>query len=227
VILLGNGGTVLKLDDKGVPAIESKRSTVANTGAFSPDGRNFYEASLTDVTTYTYDAKTGVTTQPEKLELTGHVEKLGAVFMSISPDGKHVYAGQVSNGYGSAKRWFSWRFDRKADTGALAIKSSGEPERDLTQVETCLFSPDGKLGYFVQADPKDGEGYLSCPAWFTRDPDTGKLTFKGKGAAGRNCCMDYEPVVGHFYVGACGQDPKNSLIFAIKTKAFPVKNNGK
>lgn len=232
---VGNGPTVfspdgrrlftsaaaLLLDAKGAPALESGRKPGAAALAFSPDGRHFYEATHTNVTISRYEAETGRATPLSSLVLTGAPEapKPARTFMSISPDGRFVYIGQQSEGYGAKKRWFLWMLARDGETGALSVRSSGVPPRDLTNVENCLFNPDGTFGYFVQADPIDGEGYRSCAAWFARDPATGALTFRGKGPAGRTCCMDWDAANGSLYAGTCGQNAQASQIFVFKTPA--------
>lgn len=216
---------VLALDGKGTPSIERQRKSPAVALVFSPDGRHLYEATHASIAVFAYDAKAGTTTELSKLDLTGQASapKPGTTNLSISPDGRHLYAGQVSVGYGKAKKWYSWLLERQPESGALTVKTSGEPPRDLTNAERCQFSADGTLGCFVQADPVDGEGYRSCAAWFARDPATGVLTFKGKGPAARTCCMDFDPVHGNFYAGSCGQNAKNSHVFVVKTPASTAK----
>ena len=226
MIALGNEGVVLKFDAQGVPAIERKRGTAAAAARFAPDGKHFYEATHTNILVSSYDAATGATTPLSTLELAGHVDNPGNTFLSVSPDGRNIYVGQVNREYGGKKRWFSWMLERDAASGALTVKSSGEPSFDLTQAENCFFSPDGTCGYYIQDDPKDTEGYRARPAWFARDPATGVLTFRNKGPNARNCCMDYDPVNGNFYVGACGQDPQNSKIYVVKAQAFPAARAG-
>jgi WD40 repeat protein len=222
---LFTSGAVLLRDVKGALSVESRRNSTAATRAFAPDNKHFYECTHTNITVCAYDPATGTTRELFRLDLTGpdRDPKPARTFMSLSPDGRFLYVGQQSEGYGAKKKWFSWVLERNCETGALTIKSSGPPPRDLTYVEECLFAPDGSSGYFIQADPADTEGYRSCAAWFSRDPDKGTMTFQGKGPAGRTCCMDWDAANGAFYAGTCGQNAKNSQIFVFKIPATTPK----
>lgn len=210
---------VLSIDEKGTPSVVGRLKTAAAALAFSPDGRHLYAATHTQIVVHAYDTASGRVTETAALPLSGagDAPKPARTFMSLSPDGRFLYVGQQSEGYGAKKKWFSWVLERNRATGALTIRSSGPPPRDLTNAEECLFAPDGNSGYFIQADPADTEGYRSSAAWFSRDPDTGTMTFQGKGPAGRTCCMDYDAANGSFYAGTCGQNAKNSQIFVFKT----------
>ena len=214
---LGNGGAVLKLDAAGVPRPESRQKLEGTSGVFSPDGRHLYVTAKHTITAYACDAATGALTEQSKVECKDAIAD--QLMLSLSPDGKYLYAVCYGGKYGD-HAWSYCLLARDAATGALTAVQSGEPPKDITPTSGFLFNPDGRSGFFLQGDPKDGEGYRTRPAWFTRDPATGALTFDGRGPNGRTCCMDLDAVSGNFYAGTCGQDPKNSHVFVFKTAAF-------
>jgi 6-phosphogluconolactonase (cycloisomerase 2 family) len=138
--------------------------------AMSPDAAHVYVASTTSnsLAVFSRNAATGRLAFVEKQQdgVNGVTGLGGAVGVTVSGDGKHVYAG----GYGSAIAVFA----RDAGTGMLSfVESEHEGVNGVTGIEDCFsfaVSPDGLHLFTTGAQD-------SALAVFDRDPATGTLTF--------------------------------------------------
>jgi len=91
--------------------------------------------------------------------------------VAISPDGRHAYAWLWTYTYSATAR-----FDRDAKTGALTFSGKLEVDPGMQGVNQVAFATDGRTAYYSAGPETPG----SCIGWFTRDPETGTLTFGGK-----------------------------------------------
>lgn len=159
----------------------------ASSVAVSPDGKHVYAASPTSdaVTAFARDLETGVLTQLPGLD--GCISETGdgpctdgralegAHFVTVSPDGRHVYVGaQVSSAIVV--------FTRNKTTGALS-QSAGE-DGCISHSGSGGLCTDGKalLGVYNVTVSKDGKHVYaasygsSAVAVFARNKITGALT---------------------------------------------------
>ena len=137
----------------------------------SPDGKHLYTAASIDdaVAVFSRSTTTGALAFVEVVkDGVGGVDGLnGAVWVTVSPDGKHVYtAGEVDNAVAL--------FSRNSTTGALTfveIHKDGVGGVDgLAVVRSVTVSPDGDHVYAAgSAD--------NALAVFSRNSATGALTF--------------------------------------------------
>jgi 6-phosphogluconolactonase (cycloisomerase 2 family) len=153
----------------------------ANSVMVSPDGEHVYAASAGDdaVVVFTRDAVTGKLTFVETL-LNGATDGSGnvidglneAVFITVSPDGNHVYVAGRSDDAVAV-------FTRETSTGRLtyveklkdgATDGAGNAIDDLNAPRSVMVSPDGKHVYAAAYDD-------DAATVFTRDGSTGKLTY--------------------------------------------------
>lgn len=157
---------VQKDSEGGVDGLDA-----ANTVAVSPDGRHVYAGSAEDdaVAVFSRDLSTGklIFVEVER-DGVGGVDGLDNVTaVTVSPDGKHVYA---AGNFDDAVAVFS----RDAGTGTLTfveIQQEGVAGVDgLNGVEAVVVSPDGKHVYTAA-------GFDDAVTLFSRDAGTGKLTF--------------------------------------------------
>ena len=150
----------------GVDGLDDTRSVT-----LSPDGKHIYAAGGADdaVALFSRDSTTGaltfVTTTKDGV---GGVDGLdGAVSVTLSPDGKHVYA---AGGSDNALATFS----RTSTTGVLTFvtttKDGVNGVDGLSGVRWVTVSPDGKHVYTAA-------GVENAVAVFSRNSTTGALTF--------------------------------------------------
>lgn len=142
----------------------------ANSVAVSPDGRHVYASSAGD--TVVAFSRDGITGRLSLIEVerdgVGGVDGLdGAVLVTVSPDGRHVYAMGVNDNAVTV-------FRRYSITGRLARV---ETQRDgvagvdgVAGADSAVVSPDGRHVY-VAGD------FDNAVAVFRRDETTGKLSF--------------------------------------------------
>jgi 6-phosphogluconolactonase (cycloisomerase 2 family) len=152
--------------EDGVEGLDS-----ASYLAASPDGRSLYVAGFDDsaIAVFARDTRFGTVefVEFERNGVGGVSSFDGPQGLTVSPDGKHVYATAGQSGAVAV-------FTRSAATGALTFLQS---HRDgfggvdgLAGATTVLVSPDGKHVYVG--------GYNDAAvALFTRNAATGALTF--------------------------------------------------
>ena len=143
----------------------------ASSVALSPDGKHLYATGGQDdaVTVFSRNAMTGTLTFVEfQQDGVGGVDGLdGAEMVTVSPDGKHVYAiGPNDNAVAV--------FSRNAATGALTfVEMKQDGVGGVDGLRTALWvavSPDGKHVYTTGGDE-------DAVALFNRNATTGALTF--------------------------------------------------
>ena len=150
----------------GVDGLASVRSV-----AVSPDGKHVYAAGSADnaVAVFSRTSTTGALTFVEvhKDGVGGVDGLLAALSVTMSPDGKHVYAAGVNESALAA-------FSRTSTTGALTFVTStkdGVGGADgLAGVRWVTVSPDGKHVYTAAS-------IENAVAVFNRSSTTGILTF--------------------------------------------------
>ncbi|MDA1215525.1 MAG: beta-propeller fold lactonase family protein [Chloroflexi bacterium] len=137
----------------------------------SPDGQHLYAAGGLDdaVAVFSRNATTGTLGFVEfKQNGVGGVSGLdGIVFVTVSPDGKHVYTAATNDNAVAV-------FSRNATTGALTFvefKQDGVAGVDgLQQARSVIVSPDGKHVYASSSID-------NAVAVFSRNATTGALSF--------------------------------------------------
>jgi uncharacterized repeat protein (TIGR01451 family) len=139
--------------------------------AVSPDGKHLYAAGFTDsaVGVFSRDPTTGALTflESQRDDAEG-VDGLGGVrFVTVSPDGKHLYAASQTDNAVAV-------FSRNSTTGSLTFV---EAQQDgvggvdgLFIVTSVTISPDGKHVYTTS----HGDDAVAV---FSRSSTTGALTF--------------------------------------------------
>ena len=150
----------------GVDGLNGAKSVMA-----SPDGSHLYAAGSVDdaVAVFSRDSTTGALTFVEvhKGGRGAVVGLIGAYSVTVSPDGKHMYAA------GSADNTVAV-FSRDSTTGALSfveVQTNGMGGVDgLNGARSVTVSPDGK--HLYAAGSAD-----DAVAVFSRDSTTGTLTF--------------------------------------------------
>lgn len=138
----------------------------------SPDGKYVYTASEYDGTigVFNRNTATGALTLVEvQRNGVNGVDGIGTAWsVTVSPDGKHVYAAGYNNRAVAV-------FSRDEATGKLTFverQKDGENDVDgLYLASSVTVSPDGKHVYAT------GDFYDNAVAVFSRDEATGKLTF--------------------------------------------------
>ncbi len=157
---------VLKDSDDGVDGLNGARKVTV-----SPDESHIYVASSVDhaVAVFSRDATTDALTFVEvHKDIDAGVDGLnGAFAVTVSPEGSHAYvAGSVDNAVAV--------FSRNADTGRLTFvevhKDTDEGVDGLGKARSVTVSPDGSYAFVASAV----EGAVAV---FSRDADTGRLTF--------------------------------------------------
>ncbi|MEA5601287.1 beta-propeller fold lactonase family protein [Nostoc sp. UHCC 0252] len=157
---------VQKDDTDGVDGLANATSVTV-----SPDGKYLYASGYGDsaVAVFERDELTGKLTFVEvQQDDTDGVDGLaGALFVTVSPDGKFLYAAGAGESAVSV-------FKRDEQTGKLTFVEVQKDDTDgvdgLAAVNSVTVSPDGKFLYAA------GFGD-SALAVFERDEQTGKLTF--------------------------------------------------
>jgi 6-phosphogluconolactonase (cycloisomerase 2 family) len=156
----------------------------------SPDGRNVYATFLPLLMTYTRDETTGALTLAD-LEngVEGPAPINLATALAISPDGRHLYLGSVTDGQSGPDSSLIV-FSRDETTGALELVEAlfeGENGVDgLSFPVKIAVSGDGRNVYVSGSAGGSGDDVAS----FARDDATGELTFLGK-AAGAGFSPDF------------------------------------
>ncbi|MBI4673789.1 MAG: beta-propeller fold lactonase family protein [Chloroflexi bacterium] len=164
--------TFVEMHKNGVAGVKGLDG--ANSVAVSPDGRNVYAIGLSDdaIVTFTRNTTTGALTW-----VAMHKDGVGGVdglneanFVTLSPDGKHVY---VTSSEDDALVVFT----RNATTGALTFakmyKHGVGGVDGLNRVMSATVSPDGKFLY-TTSDPSSRDDPVVL---FRRDANPGLLTF--------------------------------------------------
>jgi 6-phosphogluconolactonase (cycloisomerase 2 family) len=181
------GLTFVEIQRDGTDGVEGLHDTISVD--VSPDGRHVYAAGQLDdsVAVFIRDSTTGSLTFVEVHKYgIGGVDGLnGVTSVTVSPDGRHVYAtggsdkvrspGESQLGSGSLERPDAVAvFSRDAASGALTFV---EVQRDgvggvdgLFIVHSVTISPDGNHLYAAG-------GGDDAVAVFSRDATTGSLTF--------------------------------------------------
>lgn len=192
---------------------------------FSPDWRHMYFLVLQDsedplcdktpqIDTYEIDPKTHAGTYESSLELPcegttkNHIS--GAI-EPFSPDGKHLYV--FFTGGPSAENSYYYVLARDPVSGKLTIVDqkneatlSGVQGVPYSRPDRLAFAGDGKSGYCI---PNYASGPLRS---FTRDPDTGALTF--------------QPPVEDIDAQRLVVDPVNGNLFTVGEKIVSFKIPG-
>jgi 6-phosphogluconolactonase (cycloisomerase 2 family) len=159
----------VEFQQNGIDGVDGLAGIYSITG--SPDGKFVYTAGLSDsaVAVFERNDQTGKLSfvEVQKDGIDGVDGLAGAESVTVSPDGKFVYA----SGYFEAAVAV---FERNAETGKLSFvefKKDGIDGVDgLASVESLIVSPDGKFLYAA--------GYNdSAVAVFARNAETGKLSF--------------------------------------------------
>ena len=140
----------------------------------SPDGKSVYATGQNDnaVVTFKRNHKTGsLKLVNSKVDGTAGVSGLGGAYEpTVSGDGRNVYvSGSQANAIATFKRD---KHSGKLTFVDAKVDSAGEPIPDpLDEV----VSADGKNVYVAGYDQGNSSGLVT----FKRDPETGKLTWKG------------------------------------------------
>ena len=138
----------------------------------SPDGRNLYAAAARNdaLATFTRDPASGLLSFVRaEFNHTGFVGMNKPLWVTISPDGRHVYVTAADDNSVVI-------FSRAADTGVLTFVNTHEPFLDNPGVdlaEGIAVSPDGGNVYVLGADNAGEEDVLAV---LRRAADTGLLT---------------------------------------------------
>lgn len=138
----------------------------ASSVAISPDGRNVYVTAYNAnaVTWFTRDSTTGALIYEDGDVYSDPINLAGAHSITLSPDGKNVYAVAET---GNTVIWFS----RDSTSGDLFYESTISDPINLAGARSVAVSPDGKNVYVA--------AYIAnAVAWFTRDSETGDLTYR-------------------------------------------------
>ncbi|MBX9254023.1 beta-propeller fold lactonase family protein [Desmonostoc muscorum CCALA 125] len=157
---------VQKDDTNGVDGLANATSVTV-----SPDGKYLYATGYGDsaVAVFERDKLTGKLTfvEVQKDDTNGVDGLAGALFVTVSPDGKFLYAAGADESAVSV-------FERDEQTGKLTFVEVQKDDTNgvdgLAAVNSVTVSPDGKFLYAA------GFGD-SALAVFERDEQTGKLTF--------------------------------------------------
>ncbi|MBD2416000.1 hypothetical protein FACHB389_34100 [Nostoc calcicola FACHB-389] len=157
---------VQKDDTNGVDGLANATSVTV-----SPDGKFLYATGYGDsaVAVFECDELTGKLTfvEVQKDDTNGVDGLAGALFVTVSPDGKFLYAAGADESAVSV-------FERDEQTGKLTFVEVQKDDTNgvdgLAAVNSVTVSPDGKFLYAA------GFGD-SALAVFERDEQTGKLTF--------------------------------------------------
>ncbi len=162
----------LEMHKNGVAGVKGLDG--AHSVAVSPDGRNVYAIGLTDdaIVTFQRNPTTGALTfSAMHKDGVGGVDGLNeANFVTLSPDGKHVY---VTSSEDDALVVFTRNVTTGALTFAKMYKHGVGGVDGLNRVMGATVSPDGKFLYTV-SDPSSRDDPLVL---FRRDANTGLLTF--------------------------------------------------
>ena len=161
--------TFVEVHKDGVGGVDGLDAAVSV--AISPDGKHLYAAGRLDdaVVVFSRDSTTGALTFVEvHKDGVGGVDGLnGAFSVTLSPDGKHLYAAGIDDDELAA-------FSRNSTTGALTffveVKREGVIYLEGLNAFSVTVSPDGKHLY-AAAELDD------AVAVFSRDSKTGALTF--------------------------------------------------
>ncbi|AFY31352.1 beta-propeller fold lactonase family protein [Calothrix sp. PCC 7507] len=157
---------VQKDDTNGVDGLANATSVTV-----SPDGKFLYATGYGDsaVAVFERDEQTGQLSfvEVQKDDTNGVDGLAGALFVTVSPDGKFLYAAGADESAVSV-------FERDEQTGQLSFVEVQKDDTNgvdgLAAVNSVAVSPDGKFLYAA------GFGD-SALAVFERDEQTGKLTF--------------------------------------------------
>ena len=162
--------TFVEVQRDGVNGVDGLASAYSVT--VCPDGSHLYAVGLFDaaVAVFSRDSTTGALTFVEvQRDGVGVVDGLrGAISVTVSPDGKHLYAAGNSDNAVAV-------FSRHSTTGALTfveVQRDGSPGGvdGLAGAISVTVSPDGKHLYAA--------GFLdNAVAVFSRNSTTGALTF--------------------------------------------------
>ena len=139
--------------------------------AVSPDGKHLYAAGSVDsaVGVFSRDSTTGALIFVEVIkDDVGVVDGLnGAISVSVSPDGKHVYAAGINDNALAV-------FSRNSTTGTLTfvefLQDGVGGVDGLADIRWVTVSPDGKHVYTAASSD-------NALAVFSRSTTTGALTF--------------------------------------------------
>jgi 6-phosphogluconolactonase (cycloisomerase 2 family) len=180
----------------------------ASSVTVSPDGKHVYATGAWDnaVAVFSRNAISGALTFVEaQVNGDGGVDGLWyAEHVTVSPDGKHVYA---AGNYDNAVAVFS----RDSSTGALTfvevVRDGVDGVDGLAGVLEVVTSPNGESVFAAGYDD-------DAVAMFSRDPVTGALTFKGAihdGASGADGLdgprsVTMSPDGRHLYVAGSDED---------------------
>ncbi|MEH2090867.1 beta-propeller fold lactonase family protein [Nostoc sp.] len=150
----------------GVDGLAGAKSLIV-----SPDGKFLYATGYDDsaVAVFDRDTTTGALSFVEvQIDNTNGVDGLaGAEFLTVSPDGKFLYAAGYDDSAVAV-------FERDTTTGALSFVEVQKDDTNgvdgLAGAKSLTVSPDGKFLYAAGYDD-------SAVAVFERDTTTGKLSF--------------------------------------------------
>ena len=135
----------------------------------SPDGQTVYVSTGNALLATTPDPQSGELV-PLQLLQDGHDDVHGvngASGLAVSPDGKNVYTARPNGNCIAA-------LTRLPETGELKfLQYLNGPGLDLEHANDITVSPDGKQVYAVSK----GQPYPSALVVFTRDEETGKMTY--------------------------------------------------
>ena len=146
--------------------------------AVDPYGRNLYATGVTDdaLTTFSIDRASGALTATSVLKngVGGVTGLRGALGVVVSPDARHVYVIGAGNSTIAA-------FARDGESGALSFieseQAGNQGVQDFLGPRIAAISPDGRQIYTAafQSD---------AVTWFTRDTESGALSFGGSAKNG-------------------------------------------
>lgn len=168
--------------------------------AISPDGTALFAVAVHDdtLTAFTRNADTGALTFSGSLrEGAGATGLDRPLHVTTSPDGKHIYtvAGHNRNFAGSdAVALFTWDPEARklafVEAYVEGAEQNGAVIRGLNQASSVRASPDGKFVYASSALWVSEPENLNWIATFSRDSDTGELTWLTKLDHIRFCKFD-------------------------------------
>lgn len=162
---------VYKDGENGIDSLEFLEAV-----SISPDGKSVYAAGGFEnpIIVFNRDSKTGKLTFVENQQEGDNGLELGSQnSVTVSPDGKHIYATGRKYVHGDEDIYTLTVFSRDPKTGALTFVETKKDDKEsvdgLKEASSVIVSPDGKHVYAT------GETDHAL-AVFSRDSSTGKLT---------------------------------------------------
>jgi 6-phosphogluconolactonase (cycloisomerase 2 family) len=200
--------TFVEMHKDGVDGVDGIASVYSVT--VSPDGSHVYAAGRSDsaIAVFSRDSSTGALTFVEmhKDGVDGVDGIASAMSVTVSPDGSHVYAAGSSDSTIAV-------FSRDSSTGALTYVEAQQDGVDgvdgIAEVNSVTVSPDGSHVYAA--------GRLdSAIAVFSRDSDTGALTYVGMYKD------EVDGVDGISYVSSVTVSPDSSHVYAVSPHDYAI-----